>query len=760
MRKRIAIAGHSEEGLGLIPLLEANPAVEVCAIYTPDPGAAHAGLACVDPHLASRAAALVTSDLEAVLRIPGLTAVVDADLPRDAASLLDEAPERGVQVTTPLIAKLLYAFGPIDGTRKPDLLQALSELLESYNLTVDRDGLLSRILQIAVGSTGADRGSLMLHDPDADLLRADVAIGIEKEVLPKIRVRPGEGISGRAFSERRPILLRGKADHERYSIARERSDVAAAISAPLVHGDRTLGVLNLSHATDVDAFDQEDLDFVANLARVDAKIITRAEEYHRLLADSASLREQRELREILSAPAPLARRLSRAARYTVDALGAGSCQLYVHDAEHAALVLRGSSEPDAPLAGMRLSSETGLCSWAAREREPLVMTSPIGTATACVAVLPLTARGQRLGLLAFDGVLARARPAELRERVTSLAASLGAVLHDLLRELHMARETRRSATLSELAARLGSARESSDLHRIVVTSASGLVDAHHAVLRLLDAEGRLVVRAYSGGASREQQPHLLELESSLALACLREHAPLRVPSLHGEGWSGLGLEASPGLVAPVRHAGHAVGTLSVLGRAADGRLLTDGFDAEDQTALERLAEQAHASLMSLEERERSHTHERFDVLTGLPNGVQLGERLEQEIARCGAGRALIVVSVHLPALDELCAWMEVSAAAKLIRALASDLRACVREFDVVARTGGDSFQLLLPEPDRDATAVIGDVARHLRAAVQREIGPDAPEAFPMRFGYAVYPDDGSTARSLMDACTRPRVTSD
>ena len=33
--------------------------------------------------------------------------------------------ERGIQVTTPLIAKLLFAFGPVDATRKPDLLQTL-----------------------------------------------------------------------------------------------------------------------------------------------------------------------------------------------------------------------------------------------------------------------------------------------------------------------------------------------------------------------------------------------------------------------------------------------------------------------------------------------------------------------------------------------------------------------------------------------------------------------------------------------------------
>jgi hypothetical protein len=36
VRKRIAIAGHSDKGLSLIPLLEANPNVEVAWILTDD----------------------------------------------------------------------------------------------------------------------------------------------------------------------------------------------------------------------------------------------------------------------------------------------------------------------------------------------------------------------------------------------------------------------------------------------------------------------------------------------------------------------------------------------------------------------------------------------------------------------------------------------------------------------------------------------------------------------------------------------------
>src|SRR3972149_4224863 len=124
MRKHVAIAGHSADGLALIPLLEANPEIDVCAVYTPEPDRAHEGLSQLAPDVARRMAERVTDDPAVVLGMSGLGAIVDADLPPAGRSLLHEAPERGIQVTTPLIARLVFAFGPVDAARKQDLLEA------------------------------------------------------------------------------------------------------------------------------------------------------------------------------------------------------------------------------------------------------------------------------------------------------------------------------------------------------------------------------------------------------------------------------------------------------------------------------------------------------------------------------------------------------------------------------------------------------------------------------------------------------------
>lgn len=762
MRKRLGIIGHSDEGLGLIPLLEANPDVELAGILTDDTEAARRALARVDPKYAMRSYQLLVTDAQALLRTPGLVALIDAEAPASLRAVLESAPERGVQVTTPLIAKLLYAFGPVDAHRKPDLLQALGEILESYNLTVDRRGLLNRILQIAVGSTGADRGSLMLWDEAEGALRVEVAIGIEKELIPKIRIRPGEGVAGLAFQERKPILLSGKADQKLYEIARERSDVESAISAPLVHGDRALGVLNLSHSLRRGAFSDEDLDFVARLAAIDAKIITRAEEYHRLLRDSARLRAQSLVREVLAEPDPLHHRLSKICRYLGVELSGGVVHVFLVDPEQGALVLRGSSTAIDPLASpYRIRPTDGVHGWVARNRKPVVLSNGGPDACACFAVLPLLARGEFVGLLSFEGMVPPGAPEVLREKIGAVADALALELADALRALFMEREATKTGAITELAARLGSATDSPQLHRSVTSSAAMILEAEHAVLRLQDAgTGRYQIRSYFGSAETDEQAPLLELEKTLSIRALSQRAPVRVIDVAADTELNTHRADVVSVMSwPLRRDGRVIGTLSLLGKVARDALTSESFSAQDQALLGRFAEHTQQALEQVAERERMRHQRRFDDLTGLPNATHVGERIEEEIARSSArGRSFALVRFRLDGLGDVLAGPDQPDGERLVLSLGQELRAGLREFDIVARTAPDTFLMLIPEPESDVAALLGPLARRVREAIRREPDPTLGERVRLEFGYALFPGDGQTSRALLEATRRTRIT--
>jgi hypothetical protein len=160
MRRRIGIYGATDEALQLIPPLLANPEVEVAGLYDPDPNALRERLRALPRDVAEGLHGLIQADPATLVQDPTLYAVIDSE--GGFAQRFPETAERGVQVVTPLVARLLWCYGATSPDRKTELLHALHEVVDSYNLTVDPDELFRRMLEIAIGVTDADGGSLML----------------------------------------------------------------------------------------------------------------------------------------------------------------------------------------------------------------------------------------------------------------------------------------------------------------------------------------------------------------------------------------------------------------------------------------------------------------------------------------------------------------------------------------------------------------------------------------------------------------------
>ncbi|MEA2436422.1 MAG: hypothetical protein QOF65_978, partial [Thermoleophilaceae bacterium] len=89
---------------------------------------------------------------------------------------------------------------------------------------------------------------------------------------------------------------------------------------------------------------------------------------------------------------------------------------------------------------------------------------------------------------------------------------------------------------------------------------------------------------------------------------------------------------------------------------------------------------------------------------------------------------------------------------ELLRDVAASLREAVRDQDTVARLGGDEFCVLGPETDRAGGEHLAD---RVRDAVRRvTTGLDTLSA---SVGVAVYPDDGASARDVLDAADGAQI---
>lgn len=750
VRKRLVIAGHSREGLELVPLLEANPAVEVCAIVVEDPAAARAVLEEIDPATAEHLAGRITVEVERVLALPGLAAVIDAGAPPRLRERLVAA--RGVPVTTPALARMLYAFGPADAFSKPDLLAALREIMDSADLTRDRRSVLDLVLQVAVTATGADRGSLMLWDENERVLRVAVALGIEEELIAKIRVRAGEGIAGRAFAAERAVLLNGKADHTRWQIVRERDDVESAISAPLVHQDRVLGVLNLSHARHQNQFTEEDLAFVEELARLDARIIARAEELHGILRESASLRVEAQLRRVLARPEPLPARLTAACQLLTDGLRGGIARLWLRDASEAegdasdeavagggiGLLLQASSTRLDPLGGReRLAPGQGLPGRAVAERRALWLAGLGSDTDLCSSALPLMAGEDLLGALEVSGSGNRA--GELSGRLASAALALAEELASQLRTARLEQEARRNERLGAAAAALAGCEDARSLWDLAASSVVSLLEAQDAVLRLRDPEsGRFRIVAWSGVGQWRRAP-LAELERRLATEAMRNRKIVRVSDLAAEpALAEQAVGVATAMIMPLIRDGQPLGSLSALGKVAEEPLLGDRFGPADEAVLERLVQHVLAALAAFREPERPD----IDPATGLPTARLLRERLEEELARSRfRGHRLMLLELRVAGLPPEA--HATGASGRTAAALSHALRAGLRPFDVLARPAPERFVALVPEPEAEASALLGDLSRRAR-----EMLAESGLRMDLQVGFAVFPDDAVDAAGL------------
>jgi diguanylate cyclase (GGDEF)-like protein/putative nucleotidyltransferase with HDIG domain len=92
---------------------------------------------------------------------------------------------------------------------------------------------------------------------------------------------------------------------------------------------------------------------------------------------------------------------------------------------------------------------------------------------------------------------------------------------------------------------------------------------------------------------------------------------------------------------------------------------------------------------------------RTDPLTGLPNRVALHEAVEREIERATPhNRALSVVVIDLDRFNRINERHGIAAGDRVLYSVANLLEERSRLMDVVARSGGEEFAILLPEMDQ------------------------------------------------------------
>lgn len=145
----------------------------------------------------------------------------------------------------------------------------------------DLDATLQALVGMLCDAVGATRGSLLL-ETSPGRLRIRAARGLSQDVATRTAIDHGHGIAGGVAASGVPRLVR---DAARARGGPPLLDYTAdsALCVPLRHGDRVLGVANLSNKRaerhdDAPEFDERDLRRAASLAEQAARVIVAAED--------------------------------------------------------------------------------------------------------------------------------------------------------------------------------------------------------------------------------------------------------------------------------------------------------------------------------------------------------------------------------------------------------------------------------------------------------------------------------------------------
>jgi GAF domain-containing protein len=759
MRKRIGIYGAAEEAFQLIPMLLANPGVEISAVFDPGASALRARHNVYDPDVARVLDAALTDDPSALTEDPALYAVIDTGATGSFTERFPAVGDRGVQIVSPLTARLLWAYDALSGDHKHELLLALHEVVDSYNLTIDADELFARMLEIARNVTGADGGSLMLLDESDRQLRVRVATGVEPELWPKIRVPIGEGIAGKVAAEARPLRLRGKADRQSFRIVRERLDVESALCVPLVHEGRVLGVLNLHHSTRPDAFSDADLDFVEQLAGLDAQIIARAQEHESLRTQAARYDAIRQAHEILGAKAPLAERLTDLCSFVAERAGGGIATLYLIEPDDDELRLAATSLEGGGFGGeYRVKPGMGIDGAVASSRTPAFLRGPAGELA--YAALPLVAGDTLLGVLSIQAGTEAGRGRGAEESLLEITAAAAEDIAHAERESRMAARANKIGAINETGIRMISFRDPAEVVRVGTSSAAMVLEADHAILRLQDEEtGRYVIRSYFGAADGRLQEKLFRLDKRISVDTIKRRSPLLVRDVGDDPTLGpIESEITSVIAAPLKREGRVIGTLAIYDKVATDRFCVGNFGDEDLQLFGKFISYVERAVSNAMFYAQTRQYRNFDEETGLPNASYVNKRIHEEVARSSGREGSLALAIcRIENLEDIDRASDGVKAKRVVQRTAEALRAHLRDFDVLGRTDSGEFSVLMPDPGFSPGDRLIALARAVADDVSKDDALNDPVRVALAFGYAIYPDEANDREALVERAREARI---
>ena len=179
----------------------------------------------------------------------------------------------------------------------------------------------------------------------------------------------------------------------------------------------------------------------------------------------------------------------------------------------------------------------------------------------------------------------------------------------------------------------------------------------------------------------------------------------------------------------------------------------DAFTADHLRILLTVTNKLALSIENAIKYQQAESSATTDALTGLPNARSLFLHLENELARCRRqGIPLAVLVCDLDGFKQINDRFGHLEGNRILRTVAQGLRDHCREYDYVARMGGDEFVVLLPGYDPAAVDTKALLLNEVCVETGRRLYGE--ELLSLSVGEASFPEDGVDSEQLLAEADR------
>jgi diguanylate cyclase (GGDEF)-like protein len=195
------------------------------------------------------------------------------------------------------------------------------------------------------------------------------------------------------------------------------------------------------------------------------------------------------------------------------------------------------------------------------------------------------------------------------------------------------------------------------------------------------------------------------------------------------------------------------GVNGVLGVLSLYKSEADAFTQDHLRVLLAICSKVALSIENALKYQQAESSATTDYLTALPNARSLFLHLDQELARCKRSNATVAVMVcDLDGFKQINDRFGHLEGNKVLRVFANGLRNICREYDYVARMGGDEFIVIAPGMTREAAEEKAMVMNQLAVEAGREVCGE--DILSISVGVAFFSEDGTDAEQLLAEADR------